>query len=140
MTYEQFLAHPLNGSTAFSSRGTRLLAAVFVTLSLADFALTYFLLNTPGDRYGEANGAALYVLTTCGWWGLAGYKLASVAAVLAASAYVGRQRPRAACVLVGAACAALGAVALYSTLLVVHRATDDETQRCIAIADQMQER
>ena len=104
--------------------------ALFVVLSLADLALTRFLLERQGGGAYEWNPIASWWLTRFGWAGLAGFKLGIVLLVAALTLVVSRRRPCAAERLLGFACAALLAVIVYSIQLVpgVYAAEHDAEQ------------
>jgi hypothetical protein len=90
---------------------------LFALLSAADFGLTWWLIDqTDGHAY-EANPVAGWMLAQAGWLGLACFKAAVVAVVLAISAVVSRFRPAAAGRLLMLGCACLGAVVCYSSAL-----------------------
>jgi len=90
---------------------------LFCLLSLADLALTCWLLgNAQGQAY-EANPLARWCLSRHGLPGLACFKLASVLAVLGLAWAISRSRPRAGGGVLTFACAALAAVVLYSAAL-----------------------
>ena len=92
--------------------------ALFATLSLADLALTRFLLERGGGAAYESNPVAAWWLATFGWAGLAGFKLALVGLVVGLALVVSRYRPRAGGRLLAFGCSALLAVVLYSGFLV----------------------
>jgi hypothetical protein len=90
---------------------------LFVLLSGADLALTWWLLGGSGGEVYEANPVANWWLARAGWAGLAGFKAALVLLVLGLAAVIGRHRPRAADGVLCFACAAVAAVVLYSATL-----------------------
>src|SRR5262245_36528876 len=90
---------------------------LFILLSLADLALTGWLLGRPGAEVYEANPVARWWLAHYGWPGFAGFKAAVVGLVIALSAVIARSRPRAAGRVLGLGCAGLAAVVLYSAAL-----------------------
>ena len=92
--------------------------ALFAALSLADFALTRFLLERGGGAAYESNPVAAWWLTTFGWAGLAGFKLALVGLVVGLALVVSRYRPRAGGRVLAFGCSALLGVVLYSGFLV----------------------
>jgi hypothetical protein len=95
-------------------RGGQLL---FVLLSLADLALTWWLLGRPDGEVYEGNPVARYWLLHHGWLGLACFKGAQVLLVLLLAATVARWRPRAGRRVLTFGCAALALVVLYSASL-----------------------
>jgi hypothetical protein len=87
-------------------------------LSLADLALTWFLLErAPGCAY-EVNPVASWFLASFGLPGLAGLKGSSVVIVAAAVLFVARRRPPAAQRVLVFGCSTLLAVVVYSGALV----------------------
>jgi hypothetical protein len=90
----------------------------FVVLSLADLALTRFLLERQGGGAYEWNPVASWWLAQFGWTGLVEFKLGIVLLVAALTLIVSRRRPRAAGRILDFGCAALLAVIVYSGLLV----------------------
>jgi hypothetical protein len=111
--------------------------SLFVALSLADLALTRFLLERQGGGAYEWNPVASWWLARFGWAGLAGFKLGTVLLVAAVSVIVSRRRPLAAGRLLVFGCAALLAVIVHGGRLVpgVHaeaecaEQTDAQAQR-----------
>jgi hypothetical protein len=87
---------------------------LFALLSLADLALTWWLLSGSNGRVYEANPMARWLLEQHGWAGLATFKAGIVLLVLALCAVVARSRPRAAGRALTLGCAALALVVLYS--------------------------
>jgi hypothetical protein len=108
--------------------------AAFVLLSAADLALTCWLLERSGGHVYEANPVAGWWLARHGAVGLACFKAALMAVVLALAALIARHRPRAAGRILGFGCATLAAVVLYSATLCREAALSPE-QRA-ARADQ----
>jgi hypothetical protein len=92
--------------------------SLFVALSLADLALTRFLLERQEGGAYEWNPVASWWLARFGWAGLVGFKLGIVLLVAALTRLVSRHRPRAAGRILSFGCAALLAVIVYSGLLV----------------------
>jgi hypothetical protein len=92
--------------------------ALFVLLSLADLALTCWLLERSGGHLYEANPVAHWWLARHGWAGLACFKAGVVLLVLGLAAVIARSRPRAAGRVLGLGCAGLTLVVLYSAALV----------------------
>src|SRR6266542_3113342 len=94
MTVLSTIACPLSRGARAAFCCGALLTAAFVTLSLLDLYLTWYLLKTQGSHCYEANPIAADVLHKWGWWGLGSYKLACSGVVLAVGAFVSRSRPR----------------------------------------------
>jgi hypothetical protein len=92
--------------------------SLFVALSLADLALTRFLLERQGGGSYEWNPVASWWLDQFGWVGLIGFKLGVVLLVAALTLIVSRHRPRTAGRVLGFGCAALLTVIVHSGLLV----------------------
>jgi len=111
--------------SAFSH--TRLLTAAFVALSVLDLCLTYYLIEIQGTSFYEANPIAAGVLVNWGWWGLAGYKVASAGTVVAVGIFVGRRRPRLGRGLFAVACPVVAVVVGYSLLLLLNNREDQQT-------------
>jgi hypothetical protein len=84
----------------------------FVCASALDLLLTWLLINA-GAAY-ELNPIAACVLSECGWTGLAWFKAFSVGVVLAAGAFIARNRPVTTRRLLHFACAASLVVVGYS--------------------------
>jgi hypothetical protein len=95
-------------------RGKQLL---FALLSVADLALTWWLLDRPDGPAYEGNPVARWWLLNHGWLGLAAFKAAVVLLVLLLATAVARWRPRAAGRLLTFGCATLALVVLYSASL-----------------------
>jgi hypothetical protein len=90
---------------------------LFVVLSLADLALTCWLLDAPGGHVYEANPLARWWLAALGWAGLACFKALAVALVLGLALLIARSRPQAAGRVLGLGCAVSAVVVLYSAAL-----------------------
>jgi hypothetical protein len=90
---------------------------MFVLLSLADLALTWWLLSSSAGGVYEANPLANWLLARHGWLGLAGFKTAMVVLVIGLVGLIARTRPRAAGRVLGFGCAAVAVVVLYSASL-----------------------
>jgi hypothetical protein len=90
---------------------------LFCLLSLADLALTCWLLGNSGGQAYEANPLARWWLSRHGWVGLACFKLTCVLTVLGLASLISRYRPRAGGRVLTFGCAALAAVVLYSAAL-----------------------
>jgi hypothetical protein len=91
--------------------------ALFALLSLADLALTRYLLETRGLAVSESNPLAAWWLERFGWLGLTGFKLAMMALAAGLGLMVYRRRPVAGHRVLGFGCAAVAAVVLYSGCL-----------------------
>ncbi len=91
--------------------------ALFISLSAADFGLTWALHRHGGGRVVEGNPVARWWLQQLGWEGLAAYKLAVVLVLLTACAVVAARRPRLADHLLRFACLVVAAVVLYGAYL-----------------------
>src|SRR5437763_11781071 len=98
-------------------RQHRRLALLFVFLSVLDLALTWHLLRAGNGAVYEANWVAGGILSHFGFTGLALYKVLLVALVATLLCIVAAYRPRAARRLAAFACAAVGAVVIYSVAL-----------------------
>jgi len=90
---------------------------LFALLSAADFGLTWWLLSGAEGHAYEANPVAGWWLARFGWLGLACFKAAVVALVLALATLITRYRPRAAGRVLKLGCCCLAAVVLYSAAL-----------------------
>ncbi len=101
-------------SKAFRRRAKQ---SLFALLSLADLALTWWLLEQSDGQVYEANPLAGWLLAHAGWGGLACFKAAIVLLVLGLAALISRRRPAAADRVLNFACAAMSLVVLYSTAL-----------------------
>lgn len=101
-------------------RQHRYTATLFVILSLADVAMTAWLLAHPSGGVYEANGLARAVLIRYGVAGLAAYKGLLVLLTCVLVGVVAAHRPAAARRLSLFACAAVGVVVLYSCGLLLH--------------------
>jgi hypothetical protein len=93
---------------------TRLL---FVLLSVADLALTCWLIKRSGGHVYEANPVAGWWLAQHGLGGLVCYKVLAVALVLGLASLIARSRPRAAGRVLGLGCAATAFIVVYSATL-----------------------
>jgi hypothetical protein len=91
--------------------------ALFVALSVTDFAQTYALIHTSDGSVYEANPVAAVWLERYGWDGLAVFKAATVAVLVGAVALLARRNRWAATGVIGFACAAVLSVALHSQRL-----------------------
>jgi hypothetical protein len=90
---------------------------LFALLSAADFALTWWLIETPDAQTYEANPVAAWWLARFGWHGLACFKAAAACLVLALATVIARRRPLVASRLLRLGCLCLAAVVAYSTAL-----------------------
>jgi hypothetical protein len=90
---------------------------LFVLLSVADLALTCWLLERSGGHVQEANPVAAWWLAQHSALGLACFKGAAVLVVLGLAALIARHRPRAAGHILTFGCTALALVVLYSVSL-----------------------
>ncbi len=93
------------------------LAALFVLLSLADLALTCYLLQWSDGEVYEANQFAAWVLGEYGFTGLAVLKGLTVVLAAAVVAILSHYRPAAAKRVAVFGCGAVGLVVLYSLVL-----------------------
>jgi hypothetical protein len=91
--------------------------SLFTLLSLADLALTWWLLEQSDGQVYEANPVARWWLAQGGWWALACFKAAIVLLVLGLATVIHRSRPALADRVLYFACAIMVAVVLYSTTL-----------------------
>jgi hypothetical protein len=97
--------------------------ATFGAVSLLDLLLTWLLLAGSGGAY-EANPLAAAVLARLGWAGLAAFKAAAVAAVLALALAIGRRRGGAAVAVLRLGSAVVAVVLGYSLCLLAGQAAD----------------
>jgi hypothetical protein len=88
--------------------------ALFVALSVTDFALTYALIQVSGGAVYEANPVAAVWLEQYGWNGLAGFKAATVVVFLAAVATLARRSRWLATWVAACSCTAVLLVNLHS--------------------------
>jgi hypothetical protein len=89
----------------------------FLVLSVADFTLTWHLLQRAGGQARESNPVACWWLAHFGWPGLAGFKLGLAGVVAILVRVVARRRPPAARLVLRFGCSVLLAVVLYSGFL-----------------------
>lgn len=94
--------------------------AVFVALSVTDFAQTYALILDHGGVVYESNPVAGPWLERYGWSGLAAYKVGAVVVVALVVLLLARQNRRAATGVGLVGCAAVLAVTLYSRDLIAN--------------------
>jgi hypothetical protein len=92
-------------------------SALFITLGLADLAMTCYLLRTSAGQVYESNPVAHWWLDRWGWAGLAGFKLIMVSFVLVSTWALARYRPRAAANVLAFACGVTALVLAYSGYL-----------------------
>jgi hypothetical protein len=97
--------------------GQRSRQILFVLLSVADLALTCWLLRRSGGQAYEANPVAAWWLARHGAVGLACFKAAAVLLVLGLAALIARYRPRVGGCILTLGCASLVVVILYSAVL-----------------------
>jgi hypothetical protein len=90
---------------------------LFVLLSLADLALTCWVLDRPGGQGYEANPVARWWLSRHGWAGLACFKALAVALVLGLAQLIARSRPASAGRVLGLGCSFSALVVAYSAAL-----------------------
>ncbi|MFO0803986.1 MAG: DUF5658 family protein [Gemmataceae bacterium] len=90
----------------------------YVALSVADFALTYALLQLSDGIAYESNPIAAACLDRHGWGGLAAFKAALVLVFVGTVGYVATRKKRVAALLAVYGCAMLASVVLYSQQLV----------------------
>jgi hypothetical protein len=90
---------------------------LFLALSLADLALTWWLLHQAGELVYESNPVANWWLHAHGWIGLAAFKIWTVLLVIGLAVVISLQRPRTAGWVLTFACSVSGGVVLYSCLL-----------------------
>ena len=90
---------------------------LFLLLSLADLALTYWLLRQSDRQIYEANPVARWWLAQHGAVGLAGFKGAIVLFVLTLTVVISRHKPRAAGRILTFGCVSLVFVVRYSAAL-----------------------
>ncbi len=90
---------------------------LFALLSVADLALTCWLLGRSIGEVGEGNPVARWWLAKLGWPGLAGFKAGMAALTLSLLAAVSEHRPRLGGRVLGFACLVLVGVVGYSLTL-----------------------
>ena len=90
----------------------------YVALSVADFALTYALLQLSDGIAYESNPLAAACLDRHGWGGLALFKAALVIVFVGTVGYVATRKKRVAALLAVYGCAMLTSVVLYSQQLI----------------------
>jgi hypothetical protein len=90
---------------------------LYCLLSAADLLLTYQLVCRSDGLIYESNPIANAWLTSYGWSGLALFKMIAMLLVVGVALFVGRQRQRAAGIILSFACLAVGLVVTYSSWL-----------------------
>lgn len=105
---------------------------LFTILGVADFLLTYFLIQTTGGEAYEANPVAAAWLSHYGWSGLAGFKAASMLVVVITVVVLVRRRPAFGVGVITFACLSLLWVTAYSSRLL---AESRELNEEIALAE-----
>src|SRR5262249_38923004 len=90
---------------------------LFVLLSVADLALTWWLLAHSRGQVYEANPVARWWLQQQGWLGLALFKVGVVFLVVGLVVVIARSQPRTAGCVLGLGCVVLALVVLHSTAL-----------------------
>jgi hypothetical protein len=101
---------------------------MFALLSLADLALSWWLLGLPGEQVHEGNLAARWWLDHYGWPGLCAFKAALVVLFGGLAAVISRHCPRTGGRVLGAGCAVLVLVVAYSVALGVGLYRSPEAQ------------
>jgi hypothetical protein len=109
---------------------------LFTFLSLADLALTWYLLRRGEGCIYESNPVAGWCLRASGWAGLVSFKILALLLVAALAAAISFRRQAAGGRVLTFACTAVTAVLLYSCALVrqVRFPADDRFQRVTAEA------
>ncbi len=87
---------------------------LYSLLSIADFVLTYTLIETSESGVYESNPVAAAYLENHGWLGLAMFKLGGVTVFVGAVGLLTARRPRLAAGVIGLGCAVLLGVTSYS--------------------------
>lgn len=95
----------------------RFAIGLFLALSVADFMLTWLLLNRSSGIAYESNPIAAWFLDNSGWIGLAMFKALIVLFVIVAAIRLEQRRPRSAGSVLAFGCASLVAVVGYSAVL-----------------------
>jgi hypothetical protein len=100
---------------------------LFGVLSVADFLLTWGLIEGGGGQVYETNPIADWWLQSYGWSGLAFFKFLIVGVFTASAVLICLHRPRAGRHLVTFGCVAVAVVVIYSCVLTgfVHAAQPD---------------
>src|SRR5438105_5346392 len=91
---------------------------LFLTLSVADLVLAWWLIVQTGNEIYESNPVAAWWLTRYGWVGLAVFKALAVLLVTGLAALISLSQPRVGGRVLGFGCAAVGAVVCYSAFLI----------------------
>lgn len=110
---------------------------LFVGLSAADFAMTWFLISRGGGEVYEANPVAAWWLGRHGWFGLALFKASIVGIVASLLLTVWRNRPISGHRLATFACLIVAAVVGYSGVLATRR--PDPKMAAIGSVSELQE-
>jgi tryptophan-rich sensory protein len=92
---------------------------LFGSLSLVDLFLTWVLIGHSSGIVYESNPIANLLLTHYGWAGMVLFKVTDVLLVAWIVLLVGMFQPHAARRVLSVACGIVGAVALYSSFLVI---------------------
>ena len=95
------------------------LLAMLAVLSVADFVLTWNLLEREGSLVVESNPLAGRVLEAAGWLGLAAYKLILMTLIAVLALVIARRSLRSGELLLGFGCGAHAAVVITSTFLCI---------------------
>jgi hypothetical protein len=88
--------------------------SAYLSLSVADFFLTYRLVQQSGGRFYEGNPIAHAWLSDYGWSGLLFFKIVAVLLVGAVCIFISLYRPRLGGNILLFACASVAAVVMYS--------------------------
>jgi hypothetical protein len=91
--------------------------SLFFLLSMADFVLTWLLLQRQPESVYESNPVAGWFLNQFAWGGLAAFKAGTAAAVVTLIAVISFYRPRAGSLVLNFGCSALLGVVSYSGYL-----------------------
>jgi hypothetical protein len=91
--------------------------SLYTLLSISDLFLTRRLVQQSGGLFYECNPIANAWLNAYGWAGLAGFKVAAMLLVAAATAYISLRRPRTGGHVLRFACCAVAVVVAYSCWL-----------------------
>ncbi len=107
---------------------------LFIALSAADLTLTWLLIGHSGGAVYESNPVAGWCLDRLGWAGLAGFKVAQVAAVIGLAALIARRRPALGGGVLGVGCLVVAGVVGYSVHLsgVLSSSGDEPTVQDLA--------
>jgi hypothetical protein len=108
---------------------------LFLALNLADFSLTWFLLEGSRGHVAEGNPVASWCLENGGWEALAVLKAVSTLLVAAIALALGRRHPRLRARVLNLGCTVLAIVVLYSCSLGAEAGTGDDRQAVNGIRD-----